>query len=143
MDETWLSYVMTEKKFGVDAALKALIFVKEAKGVLPDAAYDQLYQLFYRTWLTARIYEATATSYFGYRVYARGASWQSGWLKKKLNNSLDSMLKVASEIENYKADVPVGQWKWRNDAKTAREYHKLITETGWEDYRKVVFKKEW
>ena len=40
------------------------------------------------------------------------------------------MLRLAGEIEAYPYQVPVGQWKWRNDAQTAREYHRKITETG-------------
>lgn len=140
MDETYLKYVMIEKKYGVKKAEEALKLVERAKGVLNDKDYKQIYNLFYRTWLTARVYEATAISYFGYRVYARGVSFQSPWLKRAMIRSLDSMLQVADEIDNYKEKVPRGQWNWRGDAATAREYYDLITKTGWKEYGNVVFK---
>ncbi|HPT31605.1 MAG TPA: hypothetical protein PLW67_07170, partial [Prolixibacteraceae bacterium] len=130
---------VTEKQYGVEAAMKALSLVSEAKPWLRDSDFLQIYQLFYRTLLTARVYAATATAYFGYRVYARGEEYHSPWLRKTIQQGLDSMLAVAAEIERYPGKVPAGQWKWRNDAATAREYHKLITETGWKEYGGVVF----
>jgi hypothetical protein len=139
MDEIFLKYIITEKHYGTEVARKALSLIEQAKPVLSKEAYNQVYQLFYRTLLTARLYEATATAYFGYRVYARGAAFQTKWLKETMQNALDSMLMIAGEIDKYEENVPVGQWKWRNDAKTAREYYHLITETGWKDYGNVIF----
>lgn len=142
MNETFLKYIITEKKFGTEAARKALAYVEQAKPFLSEEAFTQLHQLFYRTLLTARTYEATATAYFGYRVYSRGAPYQTVWLKESIQKSLDSMLEVAAEIEKYPEKVPVGQWKWHNDANTMRKYHKLITETGWKEYGGVIFKMQ-
>ncbi len=142
MDENWLRYVITEKHYGVENALKALSLVEKSKPYMKEAAYKQVYQLFYRTALTARLYEAAATAYFGYRVYARGVSFQNRWLKDTLKNALDTLLLVASEIDDFDGQVPEGQWKWRNDAQTAREYHRLITKTGWKEYGNVVFRVE-
>lgn len=139
MDETFLRYVMAEKHFGVETAQKALSMVEQARPVLAEKDYNQIYQLFLRTLLTARLYEATATAYFGYRVYARGASFQSLWLKKTMQKALDSMMLIAGEIENYPIPVPSGQWNWIEDVATARNYHKLITQTGWKEYGNVVF----
>jgi hypothetical protein len=85
------------------------------------------------------MYEATATAYFGYRLYARGEEFQSDWLKETMKKALDSMLIIADEIDNYKEKVPRGQWNWRGDAETAREYHKKITETGWKEYNNIIF----
>lgn len=140
MDEAYLKYVIIEKHFGVTAAEKALELVKNAKPVLKEAYYTQIYNLFYRTLLTARLYEGTATSYFGYRIYARGELFRTTWLNETLKNSLVSMLKTASEIENYKEKVAKGQWNWFDDAATARKYYKQISETGWKEYGNVVFK---
>jgi hypothetical protein len=81
-----------------------------------------LYALFRRTLLTARLYEATSAVYFGYRVFARGKDYQSRWLMKTISYNLESMLAIADEIEEYPGQVPEGQWKWRNDAATARKY---------------------
>jgi hypothetical protein len=140
MNETMLKYIITEKHFGTEAARKALSLVEQARPVLSEKAYNQIYQLFYRTLLTAQAYETTATAYFGYRVYARGIAFQSPWLKETMQGALDSMLQVAAEIESYKEKVPVGQWKWRNDATTLKEYYQLITQSGWKEFGGVVFK---
>lgn len=140
MDETFLKYIINEKAFGVKKAEKALKLIKKAKPVMNESSYDQVYNLFYRTLITARIYEATATSYFGYRIFARGAGFQSGWVSTKIQKALENMLTIADEIDNYKEEVPRGQWNWRGDSETARKYYKLITETGWKEYGNAVFK---
>jgi hypothetical protein len=140
MDEQYLKYIMAEKNYGVRQAEEALDLIKKAKGSLKEADYKQLYELFSRTLTTTRLYEATATSYYGYRIWARGETFQNEWLKETITKSLADMLKVADEIDNYKEHVPEGQWNWRGDAETARKYHKLITETGWKEYGNVIFK---
>jgi hypothetical protein len=139
MDETWLKYIIKEKKYGVEKAEKALALVKQAKSVLKEEEYSQVYNLFYRTLITARMYEAASTAYFGYRIYARGGSFQTSWLEKTMNKSLKDLLVIADEIDNYKGPVARGQWNWRGDAETAREYYKKITETGWKEYGNVIF----
>ena len=139
MNEPFLRYIITEKHYGVEIATKALDLVKKAEPILCKDDYYQLYNMFYRTLLTARLHESTATAFFGYRVFSRGDQFQTAWLKETLQKSLDSMLDIADEIENYKEKVPLGQWNWRSDAATARRYHKLITETGWTAFGNVVF----
>jgi hypothetical protein len=139
MDEEYLKYIITEKNYSVACAEKALRLIIKAKPKLKESDYNQIYNLFYRTLLTARMYEATATAYFGYRLFAHGEEFQSDWLKETMKKALDSMLIIADEIDNYKEKVPRGQWDWRGDAKTAREYHKKITETGWKEYGNVIF----
>ncbi|MCJ7447669.1 MAG: hypothetical protein MUO72_08250 [Bacteroidales bacterium] len=140
MDETYLKYIIAEKHFGVKSAEKAFRLAGKAEPFLNENDSHLIMNLFYRTLLTAKVYEATATAYFGYRVYARGEEYQTKWLKKTLKRALDSMLIIAGEIDSYKEKVPRGQWNWRGDATTAREYHKKITETGWKEYGNVVFK---
>jgi hypothetical protein len=140
MDEEYLKYIIAEKKHGVVQAEEALDLVRQSKNVLSGKNYDQLYNLFYRTWLTARTYELTATAYFGYRIYARGEAFGSEWLKKTMKDALDKMPGLADEIDNYRENVPRGQWNWRGDAATLREYHDLIAVTGWKEYGNVVFK---
>lgn len=138
MNEIWLKYIITEKHYGVEAAKRALSYVEQVKPVMQTKDFNQVYQLFYRTLLTARLYEATATAYFGYRVYARGTSFQVRWLKETIQNALDSVLVVGDEIKNYQGKVPQGQWNWFDDAKTADKYYRLIT-TGWKEYGNVAF----
>jgi len=140
MNEPFLKYVMTEKHYGVVTSEKALDLIQKAEPLLKTDDYNQLYNLFYRTLLTARLYEATATSYFGYRIYARGNQFRTIWLKETLQKSLQSMLSIATEIENHKEKVPKGQWNWNDDAATARKYYKMITETGWKEYGNVIFR---
>jgi len=139
MDEQFLKYIIKEKDFGVRTAEKALKLVKKAKPVLAEKDYNQIYNLFYRTLLTTWVYKAIATSYFGYRVYARGEEFRSMWLIETMQEALDSMLIIADEIDSYQEKVPRGQWNWRGDAATVREYHKKIAETGWKEYGNVVF----
>jgi hypothetical protein len=142
MDEIYLKYIIAEKKYGVQQAGEALRYVIKARSVMDEKDYKQVYNLFYRTLLTARLYEAVSTAYFGYRIYARGEEFQSKWLKRKMKEALDKILIVAGEIENYKEKYPRGQWNWADDAVKAREYLKRITQTGWKEYGKVVFKFE-
>lgn len=139
MNETYLKYIIAEKKYGVEQAEKALELVKKARKFMDEKAYSQVYNLFYRTLLTARMYQATATAYFGYRIYAQGEAYQSEWLKLTMKEALDKMLIVADEIDSYNEKVPRGQWNWRGDAATAREYYDLITKTGWKEYGNVIF----
>lgn len=139
MNEEYLKYIIAEKKFGVKKAEKALNYVTRAKKSIDVDQYNQVYNLFQRTLITSRIYEAVATAYFGYRIYSRGEEFRTEWLVKTIQEALDKMLIVASEIENFTENVPRGQWNWRGDAATAREYHEKITKTGWKEYGNVVF----
>jgi len=140
MNETYLKYIIAEKKYGVKQAEKALKLVKKAGRVMNDDSYKQVYNLFYRTLLTARVYEATSTAYFGYRIWVQGEELQNEWLRQTMAEALDEMLTVADEIDNYSEKVPRGQWNWRGDAATAREYYDQITKNRWKEYGNVVFK---
>lgn len=141
MDEEYLRYIITEKKYGVKCAEEALEYIHKSESFLNrNNSYLGIHNLFHRTLITARLYEAAATAYFGYRVYARGEKYQTTWLKNTLSKALSDMLLVAEEIEKYSEPVPKGQWNWKSDAETAREYYKLITQTGWKEYGNVVFK---
>lgn len=139
MDEEYLRYIVAEKRYGVTQAEEALKLIEQAKKITGEKDYIQLHDLFYRTWLTARAYQLTATAYFGYRVYVRGEEFRSEWLKSTMKNALEKMPVLANEIDNYKENVPRGQWNWRGDAATLREYHDKITK-GWKEYGNVVFK---
>lgn len=139
MNEEYLSYIVKEKRFGVEKAAAALKLIKKAEKVLKPDDYRQLHNLFYRTLLSARAYEAAATAYFGYRIYARGEQFRTPSLNKSLREALEKMLVVADEIDNWNEDVPRGQWNWRGDAATLRKYHELFTETGWKEYGGVLF----
>lgn len=139
MNEEYLRYVITEKSYGTEKAEEALRLISRAKKVMAPEDYEQVYELFLRTLITARLYEAVSTAYFGYRIYARGQEFRSEWLIDTMKEALDRMLVIAGEIESYDKKVTRGQWNWRGDAGRAREYYKKITETGWDEYGNVVF----
>ncbi|HLP71529.1 MAG TPA: hypothetical protein VK155_01425, partial [Bacteroidales bacterium] len=123
MDENYLRLIVAEKQYGVRQAGSALDLIRKSEKVLKPEDYGQLYGLFTRTLITAKAYEAAATAYFGYRVYTRGEEFRSGWLIKTMKKAIDSLPVIADEIDNYKEKVPRGQWNWRGDAATLREYH--------------------
>lgn len=139
MNEEYLRYIITEKNYGVRQAEKALKLVTMAKKTMDPEAFRQVYNLFLRTLITARAYEAAAASYFGYRIWAQGEPHRSSWLRQTMNESLKNLLVIAEEIDNYSEKVPQGQWNWKGDAETLREYHELITKTGWKEYGNVIF----
>ena len=139
MNETYLKYIIAEKKYGVTQAEKALKLVTKAKKVMEENNYNQVYNLFDRTLITAKMYEAAATAYFGFRIYAQGAEYQTEWLNRTMKDALGKMLIIADEIDNYEDKVPRGQWNWRGDAETSREYIDKITKTGWKEYGNIIF----
>jgi len=140
MNETYLRYIIAEKEYGVKKAEEALKLVTKAKKTMDEKSYAQVHSLFQRTLITAKAYESAATAYFGYRIWAQGESFQSEWLRKTMSEALERMAETAIEIDNYSEKVPRGQWNWRGDAATLREYNELITKTGWEEYGNRVFK---
>ena len=142
MDEEYLRYIITEKDFGVRKAEAALELVRKAEKVMDQDDYDQICRIFERTLITAKTYKAAATCYFGYRIYARGEAYRSEWLIKTMGKSLDDMLLIADQIDNYQNQVPRGQWNWRGDAGTLREYYEKITKTGWKEYGNIIFQTE-
>ena len=142
MTEEFLANILTEKRFGVEQARAALTNIEKAKPYVVPHKYNDLYQTFYRTLLTARLYEAVATAYFGYRIYARGDTYRTPSLHQTAKEGLDGILTVAGEMEAYKESYPTGEWNWKKDGATALEYHRKITKDGWPDYGNVLFKEQ-
>lgn len=141
MNEEYLRYLMTEKAYGVEQSEKALRLISQAKEVLLPGNYVTLYTLFERTLLTAHLYEATATAYWGYRIYAQGKASQTPWLKETIRDALSRMDSVVEIIDKYNVPTPIGQWNWHKDTQMAKEYHKLIT-SGWKEYGNIPFKQK-
>lgn len=138
MDEEFLRYVITEKAYGVEKAKEALMLIQQSKRVLPEEKFEMLFALFERTLLTARLHEATATAYWGYRIYARGEKFRTSWLKDTIRRSIDDITAVSKVVDEYSKIVPIGQWNWYNDSRNANNYIKLITE-GWIEYENFKF----
>jgi len=131
MDEDYLSYIKTEKAYGVKLSEEALAQIKQAKPHVAEAQYENLYHTFNRTLLTARLHEAVATAYFGYRIYARGEAFHTPALINDVSDALARTKEVAGLIQDYPVENPIGQWNWRDDAANAMRYYEWITQGTW------------
>ncbi|MCT4647863.1 MAG: hypothetical protein N4A74_22945 [Carboxylicivirga sp.] len=129
MNETYLSDIIAEKDFAVAEAQKALELIKKAKALIADEeAYNKLYNTFYRTQLSAKLYRAAAKMYYGKRIALRGESFITSNLKKALKEGYNEYEKVFNLFENYNIECPVGQLNWKKSAKAAAVYTKGIKE---------------
>jgi hypothetical protein len=133
MDSVYLQFIITEKKYGVDLAKKALSLIESAKPALSLHHFDELHQLFLRTYLTAQLYEAVATVYYGYRVYARGVSYQPAGLVEQIETALEASNRIVGEMKIFEGKHPVGQWNWLRDTEMALSYKDRIL-NGWQEY---------
>lgn len=141
MNEAFLGYILAEKAFGVNNAAAALASIREAKALIDSAKYEDLYHTFYRTWITARLYEAVARAYYGYRIYARGERYRTESLMQTIKKGLTDILLITEEMEAYVVPYPIGQWDWKDDGEMALSYYKKISEEGWAEYGGIVFKE--
>jgi len=142
MDEEYLNYLVEEKKYAVKRAKAALLNVEKAKPIMEPEKYKVVYTTFYRTLLTARLYESVTKAYFGYRIYARGESCRTSVVTTSIQQGLAGILRVVKEMDAYVEPYPKGTWDWKGDAQMAMTYYRLIAEKGWPEYGGVVFKKE-
>ncbi|GAB6119881.1 hypothetical protein [Dysgonomonas termitidis] len=126
MDSTYYNYILTEKQYGVKLASQALAEVEKTKNILPSKDYEELYQLFNRTYLTARLHEAVCTAYYGNRIFKREKEYHPMNLKERVISSLDSIQKISEEMRLLKNTYPVGQYDWLGDAGKALQYRDWI-----------------
>ncbi|GHU88256.1 hypothetical protein FACS1894155_02760 [Bacteroidia bacterium] len=126
MDSTYYNYILTEKRYGVELALEALLEIEETKNKLPQKDYEELYQLFYRTSLTARLHEAVCTAYYGYRIYKRGEQYHPAGLKNQITVSLERIVDISKEMNLLRNTYPTGQYDWLKDTGTALQYRNRI-----------------
>jgi hypothetical protein len=122
MDSVYYNYIITEKQYGVRLASEAVSEIEKVKPLLAAAVYNELYQLFYRTYLTACLHEAVCTAYYGARIYTRAEEFRPKGLKDKILLSLERIEQVSKAMNLLANTYPVGQYNWLNDAKTALEY---------------------
>jgi len=115
----------------VNAARTAVEAIEDAKPVLEPDDYVDLHHYFYRTLLTARLHRAVAGSYFGFRVWSRGAPHRTPEIERIVRGSLEELKKVAAQIKSYAVKPPVGQWDWSKDADRALLYYDWIATSGW------------
>jgi len=139
MDEEYLRYIVTEKNFGVQLAEDSVHHIEQAKGVLKPADYDQLYHYFNRTLLTARLWRATTSAYFGFRTWCRGPEYQTPYVHDTVQHGLAELKQVAEEMRSYPVMPPTAMYDWAGEAKLAEGYFKLIVEDGWpKDYQNGI-----
>lgn len=131
MSETFLSFVRTEKAFGVRRAQESLAAIETAAPLLDAEAARSLHAYFERTLLTARLHSAVATAYFGFRIYARGESSRTPILVANVRQALRDIPVIAQAVRDYPVKPPAGQWNWVEDADAAMRYHQVMTRDGW------------
>lgn len=131
MNEEYLRYIIAEKEYGENLAEESLSQIVAAKEYLSDKTYEELYNCFNRTLLTAKLHRHVATMYFGFRVYSRGTTFQTPWVTERIANSFAAMKEIASQINNYEGQTQVGQWNWHEDIKIAERYAEWINKGNW------------
>ena len=131
MDETYLRYILTEKNYGVKLAEDSLHHIENAKASLRPEDYEQLYHYFNRTLITARLWKAATASYFGFRVWCRGAEFQTPYVNETVQKGLTELKQLATVIRDYPVKPWKGQWDWSEESKNADLYFKLIAVDGW------------
>ena len=126
MDSLYYRYIVTEKRYGVRLAAEALSEIEKTKPVLDSVAYNELQQLFYRTYLTASLHEAVCTAYYGIRIYTGDKKAYPKMLKEDILSALERITLTVNEMERMRGSYPIGQYNWLNDARTALWYRDKI-----------------
>jgi hypothetical protein len=138
MDEPTLRMVLAEKRWGVAKARESLRAIEDGRRALRPADYAELRALFERTLLTARLHEAVASAYYGFRVWTRGDSYRTPFVTRSIREGLAEIAEVSALMRAYPSPPPKGQWEWAKDADQAMKYHEWITK-GWTKYGGVRF----
>ena len=127
MNEEYLKYIIIEKDFAVKEAEEALELVRKGKGYVANVkAYNDLHDVFYRTYLSAKIYRAAAKVYYGQRIAEKGQEYITNTLKATLQEGLDEYSLVSELFNNYTRHCPEGQFKWKKTPKVVSQYLKNV-----------------
>ena len=126
VDSLYYRYIVTEKRYGVRLAAEALSEIEKTKSVLDSVVYNELQQLFYRTYLTATLHEAVCTAYYGIRIYTRDKKLHPKMLKEDILSALERITLTADEMTQMRGSYPIGQYNWLNDARMALWYRDKI-----------------
>ncbi len=129
MNMEYLRYVITEKNYGVRKAEQAFEHIKKAELYVKDrAAYKDLYRMYKRTLLSARLFRGTAKAYYGHRIYSRGEDFRSEELLDIIKSGLTELKATAKEIKAYPHKGHAASYDWADDARRAMNYYKTISE---------------
>lgn len=132
MDTTYLNDVLTEKKYGVELAEKAMKDIKEAKPYFTKARnFNQIYHIFNRTLMSAKLRKAYAQVYYSQRIWNRGEAFQNEKLRNLIQQGTDEIKEVSKEMKNYRRKGPTGgQYDWVKDADIALKLADDIENSG-------------
>jgi len=118
MTREYLDDVVTEKRFCERKSAWALEKVKKAEKVIePGEAYDELLHLYERTYLTAQLWEACFSAYFGFRCYTLDQNNEE--VNELIRSSLEKIEDISEEMLAYEYDVVNGQMVWIRDVSDA------------------------
>ena len=132
MNLEYLGYIITQKEYGIQKAEWALNEVRKSRTSISDVEdFNELLQLYERTYLTARLYLATAKAYFGYRSYLNDGKNEK--IKQITREALYQIDGICEEMLAYPHKEPHGQFTWIDDVRRARELKQKIT-SGWDLY---------
>jgi hypothetical protein len=131
MDEEYLNYIRTEKNHAVAVMQDSVKHIEQAKGDLSKENYEQLYHYFNRSLLTARLWRATTSSYFGFRVWSRGSEFQTPGVTEMVQDGLTEMKAVSKLIRKYPVKPVAAQYNWLTEPDNADRYFRYIVQTGW------------
>lgn len=129
MDSIYYNYILTEKQYGVKLAAQALCEIERVRHRLNSFDYDELFQLFNRTYLTARLHKAVCTAYYGFRIYQRERSYHPAGLKEQIMLSLEDIESISKRMKQFEHVYPIGQYNWLKDADKAMQYRDLLAKS--------------
>jgi hypothetical protein len=130
----YLDYIIREKDYGVNLAEVSLDHIVEGKSKIRAAAYQDLYDTFYRTLIKAKLSRAAAKAYFAYRLWFSDEAGRNQEILDIFWSGIDEMNEMAGIARQSFGDSPGGGWSWEEDLETVTEYTERMTVSGWDDY---------
>jgi hypothetical protein len=131
MDTTWYGYIMAEKEYGERLAREALFEVKAAKPYLYyPVLYNELYHLFNRTLISARIRKSYAQVYYGQRIWNRGVEYQNDSLLNVIGQGVEDLSNAVIEMKEYSEKGPEVGYLWAEDGKPAEKLLVSVIKSG-------------
>ena len=139
MNLEYLKYILIEKEYGVNMAKWALEEIRSLENKIADQNdFNELLQLYERTYLTAQLYLATSKVYFGFRAYLNDD--KNAVINEIISDGLNNIDPICERILDYKFKGPKGQYHWLYDVHNAKTLSSRVL-GGWDVYGNVKFKK--
>ncbi|TKG96627.1 hypothetical protein EYV94_05090 [Puteibacter caeruleilacunae] len=130
MNVKYLNYIIKEKKYAVKQSVLALKEIEQAKPYIENIdRYEDLYQTFYRTMLSAKLFKCAAEIYYSNRILSNmDKAEEHDVVRGILNKALVDLEKISGQYETYSVEYPVGQYDWKKDLDVAKKYVRQIAE---------------